>query len=108
MGFPAKLYLAWRRRFQHCAATCTETVVEEVGSKTADLEPLCSELGSVVPKTTLCIALESDCDFEDVSSKFLLGNTHWNTELTSSPRVDDTGLNRKSATDSIRVRKDSN
>ncbi|EXK23562.1 hypothetical protein FOMG_18482 [Fusarium oxysporum f. sp. melonis 26406] len=88
MGFPAKLYLAWRRRFQRCAATCTEAVVERVGSKTTDLECLCSDLGSVVNKMTLCVALKGDCDFEDVHN--------------------DTDLNRNSATDSIGVRKNCN
>ncbi|KAI3571064.1 hypothetical protein IWW34DRAFT_899466 [Fusarium oxysporum f. sp. albedinis] len=108
MGFPAKLYLAWRRRFQRCAATCTEAVVERVGSKTTDLECLCSDLGSAVNKMTPCIALKGGRDFEDVHSKFLLGRTSWNTELSSSPRVDDNDLNRNFTTDSTGVRKNCN
>jgi hypothetical protein len=92
MGFPAKLYLAWRRRFRLCVATCTEAVVERVGSKATDLEDLCSDLGSVDAKMIPCFALKGDYDFEDVPSKFLLGRTYWNTELTSSPPVDDTDL----------------
>ncbi|KAM5529939.1 hypothetical protein BFJ63_vAg17031 [Fusarium oxysporum f. sp. narcissi] len=66
MGFPAQLYLAWCRRFQRCAATCTEAVIEGVGSKTTDLGCRCSDLGSVAAKMTPCIALKGDCDFDDV------------------------------------------
>jgi hypothetical protein len=69
-----------------------EAVIEGVGSKTTDLEGLCSDLGSAAAKMTPCIALTGDCDFDDVPSKFLLGRPYWNTELTSSPRVDDTDL----------------
>ncbi|WZH50273.1 uncharacterized protein QYS62_011517 [Fusarium acuminatum] len=65
MGFPAQLYLAWCRRFQRCTATCTEAVVEGVGSKTTDLKCRCSDLGSVAANMTPCIALTGDCDFED-------------------------------------------
>ncbi|KNB16524.1 hypothetical protein FOXG_15117 [Fusarium oxysporum f. sp. lycopersici 4287] len=68
MGFPAQLYLAWCRRFQRCAATCTEAVIEGVGSKTTDLGCRCSDLGSVAAKMTPCIALKGNCDFDDVPS----------------------------------------
>ncbi|KAH7471806.1 hypothetical protein FOMA001_g13589 [Fusarium oxysporum f. sp. matthiolae] len=80
MGFPAKLYLAWRRKIQRCAATCTEAVVERVGSKTTDLECLCSDLGSVVAKMTPSIALKGDCDFEDIPSKRYRPNPKFATD----------------------------
>nr|CEG05368.1 unnamed protein product [Fusarium clavum] len=76
MGFPAQLYRAWCRRFQRCAATCTEAVIEGVGSKTIDLGCRCSDLGSDAAKMTPCIALTGDCDFDDVPTWYALSSTH--------------------------------
>uniref|UniRef100_A0A0D2YFM9 Extracellular membrane protein CFEM domain-containing protein n=1 Tax=Fusarium oxysporum (strain Fo5176) TaxID=660025 RepID=A0A0D2YFM9_FUSOF len=76
MGFPAQLYLAWCRRFQRCAATCTEAVIEGVGSKTTDLGCRCSDLGSVAAKMTPCIALKGNCDFDDVPTSAKLSGLH--------------------------------
>ncbi|QKD57221.2 uncharacterized protein FOBCDRAFT_138637 [Fusarium oxysporum Fo47] len=98
MGFPAQLYLAWRRRFQRCAATCTEAVAERVGSKTTDLGCRCSDLGSAAAKMTPCIALKGDCDFDGVPK--------YRTNLFASCRR--YRSNCKFATNSIRVHKTCN